>query len=190
MFKNILLTISTVWILFCLSGCESDPVVVLEPQQSITLLTYTLTPEGGGQPVVFSFEDEDGNGGSNGIATGGTLDKSTTYSGEVEVFAMVNDSMTNITEAIRLDGRDNQFFYTVLNPALLITYDDADVDADGNPIGILTNLNTVNNSGEGNVILTLKHNPDKDGISVSNGNVSLSGGRTDFEIEFPVVVVE
>lgn len=187
MVKYFIIAVSAVWLCIILTNCSSESLI-LEPQQNITTVTYTLTPVGGGESVVFDFEDEDGSGDLLGIATGGTLTKSTVYQGEIEIHALSNESIVNITEAIRVDGRDNQFFYTSLNPAIVISYDDTDVDLDGNPIGILTNLTTVNNNGEGNITLTLKHNPDKEGLAVSGGNVSLSGGRTDIEIDFPVIV--
>jgi len=187
MYKYSLLAISTLFSLIFLTNCGSDPLV-LDPQQKITLLTYTLTPMSGGQSVVFNYENEDGSQSSNGIVNGGTLSMSTMYKGEIEIFAISNDTIANITESIRQDGINNQFFYTSLNPAILVTYDDNDVDADGKPIGILTNLTTVNNTAEGNLTLTLKHDPDKDGLSVSTGNVTASMGRTDIEINFPVIV--
>lgn len=187
MFKYTIVTSLLIWVLISFTSCSSDPVV-LDPQPNITLLTYTLSPIGGGQTVVFTYEDEDATGGSGGLVTGGTLSISTMYEGEIELFTTSNDSLVNITESIRQDGRDNQFFYTNLNPALVVSYDDSDVDLDGKPIGILTNLNTVNNSGDGTLTLTLKHNPDKDGIGVSGGNVSLSKGRTDLAVDFPVSV--
>jgi len=185
MIKYFLFSLTLILGSLFITNCGTESIT-LEPQQNITRLTYTLTPENGGQTVVFTYDDEDGSGGSTATISGGTLNKSTIYFGEVELLAISNDTIIDITASIRQDGRDNQFFYTSSNPALIVSYEDADLD--GNPIGISSKLTTVNNTGEGPLNLTLIHNPDKDGLAVSGGNKSLAGGRTDFDIDFPVIV--
>jgi len=168
------------------SSCDSEDPISLSPQQNVTILAYTLTPVNGGPSIVLTYEDEDGNGGSDGIVIGGTLTKSMEYLGELEIQAIVDDTVVDITESIRQDGIQNQFFYTNTNPALTMSYDDE--DANGFPIGIASKLTTVNNTGEGILKVSLRHNPDKSGIGVSGGNVSLAGGRNDLEVDFPVLV--
>ena len=44
-----------------LSSCEKDPQIPNE-EELITTVTYTLTPVSGGDPVIFSFRDLDGDG--------------------------------------------------------------------------------------------------------------------------------
>ena len=79
----------------------------------------------------------------------------------------------------------HQFFYQVTVNGLDVAYDD--MDDDGNPIGLLTTL-TTNGVGAGTMTVVLRHEPDKNAVGVSTGNIANAGGETDIEVTFDVDV--
>jgi hypothetical protein len=171
-------------LVIALSCSESDPVI---PQESelITTMIYTLTPTAGGPPVIFSFEDPDGDGGANPLIISEDLEADTEYMGTIELFNSSGISIQDITEEIRDESQEHQFFFNTTKSDLTITYQD--LDPDGNPIGLMTKLNSGNN-GIGVLTITLRHEPNKFGLNVNTGNIENAGGETDIEIEFDVKV--
>jgi hypothetical protein len=172
-------------ILVIASSCsESEPVI---PQESelITNMIYTLRPTAGGPPVIFSFEDSDGDGGANPIIISEDLEANKEYMGTIELFNSSGISIQDITEEIRDESQEHQFFFKTTKSDLSITYQD--LDPDGNPIGLLTKLNS-GNTGIGVLTITLRHEPNKFGPNVNSGNIENAGGETDIEIEFIVNV--
>ncbi len=62
-----------------------------------------------------------------------------------------------------------------------------DTDADGNPIGITTELIT-SDAGSGVLTVILRHEPNKGASGVSGGDITNAGGETDIEVDFDVNV--
>ena len=61
------------------------------------------------------------------------------------------------------------------------------MDANGNPIGLLTTV-TTEEPGNGTITVILRHEPDKFALGVSNGDITNAGGETDIEVVFNVEV--
>jgi hypothetical protein len=168
-----------------LSSCDKDPDPVNE-EELITTLTYTLTPRGGGDVVVLSFKDLDGDGGNAPVITSGTLKSGKTYDG---VLNLLNESVTPadvITTEIEEEAEEHQFFYevdTTLPSVLAIMYDDK--DANNNPIGLKT-IVTATGTGSEKIKITLRHEPNKTAIGVAAGIITNAGGETDIEVSFNV----
>ena len=91
----------------------------------------------------------------------------------------------NITDEVHDEASDHQFFYQPTTAEVTIAYNDN--DGFGNPIGISTNVNTTNSSS-GTITITLRHQPDKNGSGVAQGNIQNAGGETDIEVTFNVLV--
>jgi len=171
----------------CLSqlSCDKDDPEVPNEEELITTLTYTLSPNGGGDPVVFTFRDLDGDGGDDPIIQGGTLAANQSYVGRVEFLNEAEIPAEDITEEVEEESVDHQVFFSSSLSGLSVTY--ADTDDNGNRLGLVTNL-TTSSAGNGILTITLRHEPDKSAAGVSSGDISNAGGSTDVEAMFTVNV--
>lgn len=184
--KKYTLFLSLLATLLVFSSCDKDddPVVVND-EEVITTLNYTLTPNGGGDVVVLSFEDKDGDGGNSPVITGGTLAANTTYNGSLELLNESESPAEDITEEIMEEDEDHQFFFQSTVSNLSVAYNDK--DADNNPVG-LNSLLTTGGAASGTLTITLRHEPNKSGSGVSGGDITNAGGETDIEVVLPITV--
>lgn len=172
-------------LIFTLSACEKKDPKIPNEEEVITTLTYTLTPINGGNTVVMSFKDLDGDGGNAPEITGGTLMANETYNGVLELLNEVASPAENITTEIEEEDEGHQFFFTSSIAGMDISYND--MDENGNPVGIKTTVTTTN-SGAGTLKITLRHEPNKTAADVANGDILNAGGETDIEVSFTVDV--
>ena len=178
------MVISTLFFISC--SKPKNPVIPNE-QEVITTVNLTLVPTTSGTPtVVLSFRDLDGDGGNAPVITGGDLAANTTYTGTIEFLNEQNNAVEDITEEIEEEGDEHQLFYQSTVGGITISYNDQ--DGNGRPIGLNINLATTN-TGTGNLIIILRHQPDKSATSVSNGDITNAGGETDIEVEIPINVI-
>lgn len=182
-FKILFIALTAIALLTTSCG-DDDPDIPVEPEV-ITTLNYTLT--GGGSTVTLSFQDLDGDGGNTPTITGGTLAANTTYLGSIELLNESNpDDIENITEEIEEEDEEHQFFFQTTGD-ISVAYDSEDVDADGNPVGLQNTLAT-GAAGAGTVTVILRHEPNKGGEGVADGDITNAGGETDIEVTFDVTV--
>lgn len=179
-----LLTVISSVILF-FTACEKDDPVIPNEEEIITTLIYTLMPEDGGAAKVFRFEDLDGDGGNAPILSVATLDDNTTYTGTIELLNEQESPAESISEEVEEEAEEHQFFFQTNLSGLEINYNDQ--DADGNPIGLSTTLNTTN-AEKGTFTIVLRHEPNKTASGVMNGDISNAGGETDIEVTFEINV--
>ena len=179
-FYYIIMLISVIFI----TSCDKDPEIPNE-EELITTLQYILTPVGGGPDVILQFTDPDGDGGVPPVITGDTLQNNTTYTGSVLLMNTSVDPWINITDEIRDEASEHQFFFIPANVNVDVAYDDADENS--NPVGIETTLSTAEAS-QGTLQIILRHLPDKTATGVKEGNIQNAGGETDIEVTFPVKV--
>tara|TARA_R110002072_G_scaffold48038_17_gene131449 strand:- start:5565 stop:6125 length:561 start_codon:yes stop_codon:yes gene_type:complete len=169
-----------------LSCNDSDDPIIINEEEVITTVTATLTPVGGGTIITLQSRDLDGDGPNVPVITiSGNLAPNTTYSGAIEV---LNETVTppeNITEEVEEEGDEHQFFFTPTNNVVTVAY--ADMDINGDPIGIEFTLTTTNASS-GNLTVTLIHEPNKNAAGVSSGDITNAGGETDAEATFAIGV--
>ena len=154
-------------------------------EEIITTLTYTLTPQSGGDVVTLNFEDLDGNGGNAPTITGGTLAANTTYTGAITLLNASKTPAENITEEIEEEDDEHQFFFNSTVDGLTVAYDDA--DDDGNPVGLQTEV-TTGDAASGDLTVILLHEPAKDAEGVADGDIDNADGDTDIDVTFPVTV--
>lgn len=167
------------------SSCSPEDPVIPNEEEVITTLNYTLTPEGGGTDIVLSFQDLDGDGGDAPTITGGNLAANTTYTGSLVLLNEIENPAEDITEEIKEEDEEHQFFFSSTLTGLSIAYNDE--DADKNPVGLATTVVTTD-VGTGNLTVTLRHEPNKTATGVSDGDIVNAGGETDIEVAFPVTV--
>lgn len=166
------------------SSCEKDPQIPNE-EELITTITYTLTPVSGGETVIFSFRDLDGDGGLSPVVELGRPKANTVYDAVVGLYNESVSPVDTITNEVAEEALEHQFFYTFseLNASFIYT----DMDADNRPIGISTRV-TTGEPSEGLVTIILRHLPDKFAPGVSDGIITNAGGETDIEVSFQVLI--
>ena len=167
------------------SACEKDDPVIPNEEEVITTFTYALLPQAGGDPVVLSFRDIDGDGGKAPVVEAGTLKANTTYVGEIILLNELETPAGNITEEVKAEGVEHQFFFNTTLTDVSIAY--ADKDDNGKPVGLTTSL-TTRNIGSGKLTIILRHQPEKTAEGVVEGGVANAGGETDIEVTFDLNV--
>lgn len=167
------------------TACDPDEPMGGDPVEVITTVTYTLTPLSGGEPVVMTIRDLDGDGGEDPEVTEGVLMANTTYLGSFTLLNELETPVGDVSAEVLEEGLDHQFFFSQTVDGFTITY--ADIDVAGFPIGLATTLTTtVPESGNLNVIL--RHELTKNADGVREGNIMNAGGETDVEVNFPINV--
>lgn len=165
-------------------SCSPDDELP-EEEEVITEVIWTLTPQGGGEVVTFTFLDADGEGGNDPVVTGGNLVANTTYDGSITLSNTIESPAEDITSEVAAEDKEHQFFFSTTIAGLTIAY--ADADGDSNPVG-LENTVTTTDAGQGTLSLVLRHEPDKNAAGVSDGDITNAGGETDIEVTFDVEV--
>lgn len=170
------------------TSCDSkdDPVIENE-EEVITDVVYQLNPVGGGTAVTLTYSDPDGDGPTAGTTTvSDSLEPNTTYDG---VVLLLNSSdpndVENVTEEVQAESDEHQFFY-VTGGAVDLTVAYADVDGNGDPVGIVTELQT-GDASTGTLQVILRHEPDKS-AGATIGNPANAGGETDIMVTFPITI--
>ncbi len=167
------------------TSCKKKDPVIPNEQEVITTLKYTLTPNGGGDAVVLSFKDLDGDGGNAPIITGGTLEANKTYTGALVLLNEQESPADNITAEIQEENDMHQFFFQTNIAGLTVVYNDQ--DANGHPVGLKSTLTTTG-AGNGTLKVTLRHEPNKSASGVPEGDITNAGGETDIEVTFNITV--
>lgn len=173
-----------VLLVLSLNSCKKDPVIPNEEELITTLIVELTAPDSAG-PITLRFEDLDGDGGSDPTITGGTLSVDTEYETTI---TLSNDSVTpseDITGEIEEEAEEHQFFFQSDIGGVSFSYNDE--DANGNPIGLSSKVST-SQAGTGSITITLRHEPNKSGTGVADGDISNAGGETDIEVIFPIDV--
>lgn len=166
------------------SQCNTEDPEPENEEELITTLEMTFSPVGGGNDVVFSVFDEDGDGPIEPVYTNGTLTANTDYNVSIKVRNDVENE--DITTEIQEEDEEHQFFFeSSVSLFLEFAYNDADANAD--PVG----LNTIFYAQEpstGTLTVTLRHEPNKSADGAINGDPSNAGGETDIQATFDVVI--
>lgn len=168
--------------LILLTACDDDDSDLENEKKSITTLIYTLTPSGGGSDRVFTFFDLDSSDGNPAIILSDTLMADTTYTGTLELYNEAKAPREDIAAVVKDEAEEHQIFYTVAGNANL-TIEYADQDANGNPLGLMTDV-TTGSSGSGTLTIVLRYRPDKMASGVADGNITNAGGSTDIQVRF------
>ena len=180
------ISIAIITLLF-ISSCSDDdtPIVVVE-EEVITTMTATLTPVGGGTPVIMQTRDLDGDGPDAPVITNPVnLAANTVYNGSIELLNELESPAEDITKEVEELDDEHQFFFQASNSIATFAY--TDMDGDGNPVGLSFTL-TTGDAGTGKVTVTLIHEPNKSASGVSDGDSTNAGGEEDISETFNVIV--
>lgn len=169
--------------LLVITSCNNDATLVNE-EEVITTVTTTLT--GGGQTIILTSKDIDGDGPSApNVTVSENLVSGVTYNGTITFKNELVSPAEDITIEVEEEGVDHQLFYQLTSSLGTVTYDDVDVN--GKPIGLVFRLLT-RVKGNGDLIITLRHLPNKSATGVSDGDITNASGNTDAIITFPLTV--
>lgn len=168
-----------------ISGCvdDDDPEIPNE-EEVITDVMLTLTPTNGGEIVFLNFQDRDGDGGNDPIKSQtGNFVPNQTYDATLTLTNATDPTdIESITTEVMDEALDHQVFY-VPSAGLNLSFTYADMDTDGNGLGIVTDAIT-GPSSNGTLTITLRHEPNKTGATIENP--AGAGGETDVEVEFNI----
>lgn len=189
--------------LAALPACDDGGGGSDNENEVITSVVLTFTPTAGGAARVFTFNDEDGDGGAAPTIDTIGLTDGASYTATVKFENRLETPAEDITVEVADESDQHQIFFTgtgvsgpasgTANAALVHTY--ADADANGLPIG-LSNSFTAH-GGSGNLIVTLRHMPPVNdqpaktaaaATTVRDSGFATLGGSTDAQVTFPVAI--
>lgn len=144
-----------------------------EESEVISRVELSFTPTGGGAPLVFAFDDPDGDGGVSGTADRVELSVGVEYALAVRFVNTFVDPEGDITEEIKEEAEEHFVFVlgdvsgpaSSASPALLThAYADKESDYGENAVGDdlpvgLANTITAASAGEGELRVMLRHLP-------------------------------
>lgn len=170
--------------------CENE-------EETITDVKLTFTPDAGGDPIVVTAQDPDGEGPLD-LQIMGQIDllESTDYTLTVELTNSIANE--DITTEIMEEDDEHQFFFAFTDAIFASPAGDGnidnrddpinynDFDENGLPLGLSTGWTTEcgQETTAGTFRIVLKHQPGvKDDMSTSND------GGTDIDLEWPITVI-
>jgi hypothetical protein len=183
--KNVLLSAVVLFSLVLLNGCKKDPVVDPNEGELITTvrLKLTNTLSSSAIPLVYEFKDLDGEGGAAPVKFDDiVLQKNIPYICEVTVLNESVSPADDITQEIKAEANDHQFYF-VPSSSNLLTVSNYDTDTQGLPLGLSSFWVTGLNPGTGTVKVVLKHKP-----GTKAANDLINKGDTDIELDFKLII--
>ncbi len=177
--KKLLLALS---LGFLFVGCDKDEPDPTEDNEFISTMRLTFTE--GSNKLVYSIKDLDGDGGKAPVADVIKLTPNKTYAVTTEFLDETKTPAVNITSEIEKEG-DEHLIVFEQTPASVLSITRTDKDSRSFEIGLKSTFKTTLPTN-GNLKVTLKHQPEVGGKPVKNGTASI--GSTDFEGNFVVEV--
>jgi len=165
-----------------------------EEEEVISQIVLTFTPTSGGDAITATWFDSDGEGVGSPTIDDINLAANTDYEMSITLANTLGMEDEDITAEIKEEDDEHMFFFeftadifsnpsgdgNVDNRTDPLNYNDQ--DANGNPVGLLTNWTTgAATSSAGNFRVILKHQPDLK-TEVSDATV----GGTDVDITLPI----
>jgi len=173
------------------SACSDNdnPAIYIPVNEEEVITTITTTLINGASMVTLTSRDVDGDGPNAPVITvSGPLSKNTVYTGTVTFLNELQSPADNITEEILAEGDEHQIFYQA--PASFGSFTYTDTDFNGKPIGLNFTFTTGSTDVNGNLIVTLIHEPNKNAVGVSNGDITNAAGATDAQVVYPIVIAD
>ena len=183
--KNLKLLAVTFLGITTLISCNNDDDAPVNEEEVITTVTTTLT--NGSSVITLTSRDLDGDGPNLPVVTvSGNLKTNTVYSGAVTFLNETVSPADDITVEVEEEGDEHQLFFQA--PSTLGTFTYTDADANGKPIGLEFTL-TTSGATTGNLLVTLRHLPNKSASGVATGDITNAGGATDAAVTYKDIVV-
>lgn len=167
------------------TACKKDKGEANE-EEVITTLQLTFTPDGGGSPLVYKFEDADGPGGAAPVIDQVVLAPNETYEVALQLLNKTVNPAEDITAEVEEEGDAHRFYYS---PAAgsHITVSDLDKDANGIDLGINSTW-TTGAAATGSIRITLRHYPAVPPNKAQADAIDSQKSGTDIEATFTTKV--
>lgn len=168
------------------SSCKKDVAGEENDEEVITTLQLAFTPNSGGTPLIYKFEDADGPGGLAPVTDDIILEPETNYSVTLKLLNITTEPVTDITKEVMDESAAHRFYYNATAGSNL-TISDLDIDENGLPLGV----NSVWKTGEtanGNVTVVLRHYPGFPPDKASDDPMDSPKSSTDVMVTFNTIV--
>ena len=165
-----------------------------EEEEVINKIELTFTPTGGGDAIVATWFDADGEGAGNPTIDAIDLDASTEYEMSITLTNTLGADDEDITAEIEAEDDEHMFFFefttdiftdpagngNVDNRADDVNYNDQ--DENGQPVGLSTDWTTGSaTASAGEFRIILKHQP-----ALKTATSTSADGGTDIDITFDI----
>lgn len=167
------------------TSCSKDNVEPSDDNELITTVKLEFKSISGTQTVKsFYWRDTQGDGVMDSVDPI-VLDKNTTYEMSISLLDETKKPVFDISKEIEEEA-DVHLFVFKSNPLGLLNTQIKDLDNNGKPIGLRTEVKSQFVAGTGAFNVILKHQPPVNGVIAKTGNEE--GGSTDVDISFPVTI--
>lgn len=163
------------------TACKKDKGETNE-EEVITTLQLTFTPQSGGTPLVYKFEDADGPGGASPVIDQIVLAPSKSYDVSLQLLNKTETPAEDITEEVEEENTAHRFYFA---PAAgsNITVSGLDKDDNGVDLG-LNSVWTTGAAATGSIKVTLRHYPAIPPNKAAGDLVDSQKSGTDIEATF------
>lgn len=165
-----------------LTSCEKDDEGEGNEEEVITTLQLTFIPVGGGNTVIYKFDDPDGPGGGNPTKDEIVLMPNKTYGVTVQLLNKTVSPAGDITSEVAAEADAHRFYYEP-SAGSNITVTGLNNDGNGIPLGIVSTW-TTGAAATGTIKVTLRHYPGNPPNKEAGDPVSSSKSATDIEVDF------
>jgi hypothetical protein len=168
-------------------SCSKDQVEPMDDNELITTVQLEFKPVttmSGQTTKSFYWRDTQGDGVMDSVDPI-VLDKNTTYEMKVFLLDETKKPIFDISKEIEEEA-DVHLFVFKSNPLSLLSTQIKDLDKNGKPIGLRSEVKSQFVAGTGTFNVILKHQPPVNGIVAKTGNEE--GGSTDVDVTFPVTI--
>lgn len=181
------------------AGCSDDDPKKEDTPELITKVSLTFTPNGGGDPVVVTATDPDGEGVQNiEMDDPINLAADKTYVMTIELInglAQPSDEAYDITAEVSEERDEHMFFFAWTNDVFsnpagngnvdnrndAVNYNDE--DHNGLPLGLSTTWTAVDATASGTFHVMLKHQPE-----LKSATSDSATGESDLDLTFTINV--
>lgn len=187
---------SSLILLALLGGCDPDDPEKENVEETITRIILTFSPSSGGNDIVASATDPDGDGPQDVVFDGSiNLENNLEYELALKFENTLETPPEDITAEIRAEGDEHLILFgwegnlfsdpangNIANNRSGIRY--GDDDENGLPVGLFSSWTTAETAAQGTFRIVLKHQPG--GLKTETSGIS--AGATDADITFDVQV--
>jgi len=151
-------------------------------EEVITTLRLTFAPVGGGNNLVYQYDDADGPGGNQPTKEEIVLQPNKSYNVSLQLLNKTVTPAEDKTNEINQEGTSHRFYY---EPAAgsNITVSGLDNDANGVALGLSSNW-VSGAAATGKIKITLRHYGGNPPGKAANDLVNSTKSSTDLEVEF------
>lgn len=169
------------------SACDKDDDKKEENEEEvITTVVLTFTQQGSTTPLVFTYDDPDGPGGSNPIINEIKLAPNKTYDVSIAFLNRTVNPVDNVTEEVEEESDAHRIYFEP-SAGSNITVSNLDKDDNGQPLG-LSSTWTTTTAATGTIKITLRHYTADPPNKAENDLVNSAKSSTDADPVFNVKI--